>query len=107
MEGIVSAILGIVIIVLGILHTKGNLSLLHSYHKERVAEEDKAPFGKLVGLGTIIVGATLVATGGISVVGSLLTIDLSIISTIVLVVGLVVGLGINFYAMIKYNKGIF
>lgn len=107
MEGIVSAILGIVIIVLGILHTKGNLSLLHSYHKERVAEEDKAPFGKLVGLGTIIVGATLVVTGGLSVASSILTIDLSIISTVVLVVGLVVGLGINFYAMIKYNKGIF
>ena len=107
MEGIISAILGIVIIVLGILHTKGNLSLLHSYHKERVAEEDKAPFGKLVGLGTIIVGATLVVTGGLSVASSILTIDLSIISTVVLVVGLVAGLGLNFYAMIKYNKGIF
>ena len=107
MEGIISAILGIVIIVLGILHTKGNLSLLHSYHKERVAEEDKAPFGKLVGLGTIIVGATLVVTGGLSVASSILTVDLSIISTVVLVVGLVAGLCLNFYAMIKYNKGIF
>jgi hypothetical protein len=30
-----------------------------------------------------------------------------LVGTVLLVVGLVVGLGLSFYAMIKYNKGIF
>jgi hypothetical protein len=31
----------------------------------------------------------------------------TIVASVIMVIGLVVGLGLNFYAMIKYNKGIF
>ena len=108
MENVISIIIGVVCIVIGILHTKGNISLLHSYHRKRVAEEDKVPFGKAVGLGVIIVGASLILVGTLHIISNvLLSGMLSVIANIVLGVGLVVGLGISLYAIIKYNKGLF
>ena len=105
---IVSILVGIICIVLGILNTKGNISSLHSYHRARVKEEDKLPFGKLVGTGMIIIGSSLNVFGALSLVTELTSKLLYIlIGTVFLTVGLVVGLVITFYAMKKYNKGIF
>ena len=98
MENILAVIVGIVCIVIGISNRKGNLSMLHFYHKNNVSEEDRIPFGKLVGLGMIIVGAALAVYGGLSLVSA------AAIGNAVLIVGLVVGLGLAFYAMKKYNK---
>lgn len=98
MENILAVIVGVVCIVIGISNRKGNLSMLHSYHKNNVSEEDRIPFGKLVGLGMIIVGAALAVYGGLSLVSA------AAIGNAVLIVGLVVGLGLAFYAMKKYNK---
>ena len=52
---IVVFLVGVVFIVLGISNMRGNISTLHSYHRHRVSEEDRIPFGKQVGLGTIII----------------------------------------------------
>ena len=105
---IVTALIGVICIVLGISHRKGNISSLHSYHRNRVSEEDRIPFGKKVGLGTIIIGAAIIAFSGFSAV-TLYTDNevFTLIGTGVLIAGLVVGLVISFRAMIKYNKGIF
>ena len=65
---IVSALVGIVCIVLGVSNCKGNISSLHSYHRQRVSEEDRIPFGKKVGLGTIIIGAVIIVFSGLSAV---------------------------------------
>ena len=46
--------LGAVIIGLGVQNMKGNISSLHRYHRKRVTEEDRIPFGRKVGLGSII-----------------------------------------------------
>ncbi len=108
MESIVTIIIGVVLIVIGILNTKGNVSMLHSYHRKRVKPEDVLPFGKLVGLGTIIIGVSVVLMGVLSYLAIALQNELCLtIGYVVLIVGFVVGLGINFYAMFKYNKGIF
>ena len=108
MEGIVSVIIGIVLIFIGILNRKGNISLLHSYHRKRVSEADILPFGKMIGLGTIIIGAGLIIGGGLSLVALYLGQEIyTYISYAVLGVGFVSGMGIIFYAMFKYNKGIF
>ncbi|MBO5927153.1 MAG: hypothetical protein J6Q38_06350 [Clostridia bacterium] len=108
MDSIVSAIIGVVFIIIGISNRKGNISLLHSYHRKRVSEEDRLPFGKMVGLGMIIIGISLLFMGGLSFIANSLQESIySIIGIVILIVGLVVGLGISFYAMIKYNKGIF
>ena len=108
MESIVSAMIGAVCIIIGISNRKGNISLLHSYHRKRVSEEDRLPFGKAVGLGMIIIGLALMIMGILSFVASSLQKGIyANIGTVILIAGLIVGLGISFYAMIKYNKGIF
>ena len=108
MESIVTLIVGIIIIVLGILNTKGNISFLHSYHTKNVKEEDRLPFGKKVVLGTIILGIGLILMGVLSFLSDILTLPILLyIGFGVMGVGIVVGLIIIFGAMIKYNKGIF
>ena len=104
---IVSALVGIVCIVLGVSNCKGNISSLHSYHRQRVSEEDRIPFGKKVGLGTIIIGAVIIVFSGLSAVTLYTNNDLFIlIGAGILIAGIIVGLVIIFKAMIKYNKGI-
>ena len=104
----VTVIIGLICITLGISHTKGNLSSLHSYHVERVKEEDKIPFGKRVGLGTIIIGIGLIIFGALTYAAELSgNGTFATVGTAVLIVFLIIGLIFAFSAMIKYNKGIF
>lgn len=104
----VPGILGIILIVLGIMNMKGNISSLHWYHRQRVTEEDRKPFGKLVGLGTLIIGVALIISGILFCISEATAKELwLIIGCFITVVGIVVGLVLSFYAMIKYNKGIF
>ena len=107
-SAIVIFIVGAVCVALGIAHTKGHISSLHAYHRNRVREEDRIPFGRTVGLGTIIMGGALCVNGILGGVGYLTGEKLfTWIGIGVMSVGLLVGLGISFYAMVKYNKGIF
>ena len=108
MEGLLVAAVGVVCIVLGIQNCRGNISSLHSYHRNRVSEEDKPKFARLVGIGTIIAGASCAVMGALSFLSEKLqNAAYMTAGSVALAVGLVVGLGISFYAMIKYNKGIF
>ena len=103
-----SIIVGILCIVLGALNMGGNISSIHSYHRNRVSEEDRLPFGRLVGLGTIIIGVSLITFGGLTLVSELLKSEVYMwIGLVVMFVGLVAGIVLSFYAMIKYNRGIF
>lgn len=86
-------ILGIIIIGIGISNMKGNISSLHAYHRNRVKEEDVLPFGRMVGLGTIIIGIFLIIS--------------MFLSESILIIGLVLGLIPILYGMFKYNGGIF
>ena len=105
---IVSAIIGIICIILGISNTQGNISSLHYYHRHRVSEEERIPFGKQVGLGTIIIGVGIILFSILSAI-TLYTEStvFTLIGTAVLITGIVVGMIITFKAMIKYNNGIF
>lgn len=105
---IVTFLVGVVCIVLGISNMRGNISSLHSYHRSRVSEEDRIPFGKQVGLGTIIVGIGVIVFSVLSSVTLYTENDIFIlVGTAVLIIGIILGLVISFRAMIKYNKGIF
>ena len=105
---IVAFLVGVVCIVLGISNMRGNISSLHSYHRSRVSEEDRIPFGKQVGLGTIIVGIGIIVFSVLSSVTLYTENDIFIfVGTAVLIIGIILGLVISFRAMIKYNKGIF
>ena len=105
---IVTFLIGVVCIVLGISNMRGNISSLHSYHRSRVSEEDRIPFGKQVGLGIIIVGIGIIVFSVLSSVTLYTENDIFIlVGTAILIIGIILGLVISFRAMIKYNKGIF
>ena len=108
MEYIFTVILGIALIVIGLLNRKGNISMFHSYHTKRVREEDRLPFGKLVGLGMIIMGISMILYGVLLFLTNYLQNDLLlVIANIDMIAGFVIGIGLAFYEMFKYNKGIF
>ncbi len=100
-EFILQTVIGVILIVLGIFNVKGNISLLHSYHRKRVKEEDIKPFGKKVGTGTIIIGITIISAGVFAIF------NYTDICNVINVVGIATGCIVIFYALFKYNKGIF
>ncbi len=105
---IITTLVGIVCILLGNSNMKGNISSLHSYHRHRVTEEDRLPFGRLIGLGTIIVGISIIIFSILSTITLLNNNQIYIIiGSAIMIAGIVIGLIITFHAMIKYNKGIF
>ena len=105
---IVSLAIGIVLMIMGVFNIKGNVSMLHKYHTKRVVPEDIKPFGKLVGIGSIIAGIGLVFKGVFSFVAqSNCNHTFDTVGTVLLIASLVVSIGLILFAMIKYNKGIF
>jgi len=100
-EFIIQIIIGLFLIIIGIFNMKGNISMLHSYHRKRVKKEDVIPFGKKVGIESIIIGITIILAGIFTIL------NYTNISNIILGIGLVIGFIIIFYAIFKYNKGIF
>lgn len=107
-EFIFTFALGILLCVLGAINMTGNVRSLHRYHWHRVTPENIKPFGKLVGLGTIIIGFALSIFSILMMIFEKTQIDLLVISgSIFLSVCVITGLIMMFYAMIKYNKGIF
>ena len=105
---IVTFLVGVVCIVLGASNMRGNISSLHSYHRHRVSEEDRIPFGKQVGLGTIIVGIGIIVFSVLSSVTLYTENNIFIlVGTAILIIGIILGLVMCFRAMMKYNKGLF
>lgn len=108
LEYVVVMLVGVVLIVMGVLNFLGNISLIHSYHYKRVKEEDKGVFCKLMGVGTIIIGACITIGGLLSLIAyKTANASLEITSYVISISGLVIGVAFFLYAMIKYNKGIF
>ena len=108
MENILMLIIGVVFIIIGLLNRKGNVSMLHSYHKKRVSEEDMLPFGKMVGLGMIIIGIAMIFAAILFFLFVSFNAKIyNVLGNVVLGVGFAAGLIVSFYAMLKYNKGIF
>ena len=104
----VSFLIGVVCIALGIANWRGNIESIHAYHRKRVAEENRVPFGRMVGMGTIIIGAGVCVDSILSAITVWTENGIfALVGTIVMGVAIVVGLVISFWAMIKYNKGIF
>ena len=105
---ITTAGLGLLVSILGIINMTGNISSLHWYHRQRVTEKNRKPFGRLVGLGTLIIGIAIIVYGTLFFIFEQTQLEfLMIIGTVELILGIVVGLIISFYAMKKYNHGIF
>ena len=100
--------LGRLVSILGIINMTGNISSLHWYHRQRVTEENRKPFGKLVGLGTLIIGLSMIVFGILFLIFEQTQLQaFVVIGVIELIVSIIVGMFVSFYAMKKYNGGIF
>lgn len=101
MEDIILLVLGLFITVTGIINMTGNISTVHSYNRRKVTEKDVPKYGKAIGLGTLIIGVSLVVAFVMTVL------ELEIAIPFVIIPALVVGLAFILYAQFKYNKGLF
>lgn len=92
---------GIVFIVLGSFNMRGNIATIHWYNRRKVSPEDQMPYCRLVGLGTIVIGAAMIVSALLQAfVGTK-------VGALLLLPGLVLGLVLVLIAQIKYNKGLF
>ena len=78
----------------------GDVYKRQSYNRRRVKEEDVPKYGRAVGTGTLIIGASLIAAF-VTAFWSEKAMSFIVIPA------LVIGLGFILYAQFKYNKGIF
>ncbi|MBO7214373.1 MAG: hypothetical protein J6V66_02635 [Clostridia bacterium] len=107
-ELITVLVIGVALIVIGILNFKGNIKTMHAYHRKRVKEEDILPYGRLVGIGTMIAGVSIMIVGSGGYVSDVTGNKVyGLVSAIVGVALIALALVLIIYAMIKYNKGIF
>lgn len=93
-------ILGALLCVLGVVNLRGNISTIHSYNRRKVREEDVPKYGRAMGTGTLIIGASLV-------VSFVTTFWSEAIMAFIIIPALLVGLGFMLYAQFKYNGGLF
>ena len=98
-------IFGILLIPLGIMNIKGNISSIHWYNRTRITEETRPKYGKFVGIGTLIIAGGLVFS---AVLNMLVKMNIAVlISGAITLITVIVGLAFILYAQFKYNKGIF
>ena len=100
MDNILLLILGIFLSALGIVNIKGNISTIHSYNRRKVKEEDVPKYGKAVGTGTVIIGASLI-------LAYLVTFWNEAAIDYIVLPAMAIGLAFILYGQIKYNHGIF
>jgi len=93
--------LGAIIAMLGIFNMSGNIASIHWYNRRKVTKENQKAYCFVVGLGTLIIGASLMIAG---IIQALVSAE---ISSVLMVIGLVIGLVLILYGQFKYNRGIF
>ena len=92
-------VLSLVFIYLGyLMWKKEKITLLHSYHYDKVSPSDKKIFCKISGLGVIFIGIGLLVTAII------IGITDSALSFIVFALAFIVGVVLLIYAGAKYNR---
>ena len=96
---VITGAIGILLIVLGcLLWKKEMITILHSYHTDKVAPENKKAFCKLSGIGLIVIGSGLLLTSAI------LGITDSAYSFVCFAVCFAAGLFLLISAGMKYNR---
>jgi uncharacterized membrane-anchored protein len=82
---------------------KGKTDLIHDYHQKKVT--DKSAYGKAFGKAMLVVSASLLLSGIISLFA--FSELISMIAVAALFVGLFIGIALIVAVQIKYNKGVF
>ena len=78
--------LGAIIAALGIFNLRGNIASIHWYNRRKVTKENQLPYCRCVGLGTLIVGLSMIISG---IVQAFVGIEAG---GIIIIVGFMVGL---------------
>ena len=92
--------MGILIALASIPNLRGNPASVHRCNRRRVSPEDAPRYGKIMGLGTAIVGASIVLTAILLMIW-----DVEALFFLILA-GCIFGVAVMIYAQIKYNKGL-
>lgn len=100
-ESIEQLAIGTLLTVLGIFNMKGNIASIHWYNRRKVTKENQKTYCMCMGLGTLIIGVSLIAAGIIQVFVGVE------VGSIFIAVGVVIGLVLMLYAQFKYNRGLF
>lgn len=91
--------IGIAFLVIGwLVWKKEKITLIHSYHYDKVSDTDKGAYTALVGKGTWIIGTGIIITGIVDLITQ------TGWGWIVFGVSFIVGLGIMILAGIRYNR---
>ncbi len=101
MEYIILLIFAICIIILGIFNFKGNITSIHWYNRSKVTRENTKKYGKIMGIGTLIIGICMVVTAILQMIFNNENI------WYITVLGIIIGWIFMIYGQLKYNKGIF
>ena len=94
-------LIGIVLVILGITNIKGNISSIHWYNRSKVSANDIPKYGKCMGSGTFIIGASLILSALLEVIFKTAVFDYIVLA------GCIVGVAVMLYGQFKYNKGVF
>ena len=93
--------LGVFCVVLGAFNLKGNIASIHWYNRRKVSREDQLPYCRLMGWGTLVIGAGMILSAIVSaMIGSA-------IGELLILPAVVIGLALMLVAQFKYNRGIF
>ena len=107
-EHIFMLVIGVIFFIISIINFSGNIKTLHSYHRKRVKKEDEKPLGRIVGTGMLIIALGMIANGIISIVCLNNPNEvIQKVAEIAVIVCFAVGITLNIYGIIKYNKGLF
>lgn len=98
-------ILGILMVFIGIENVKGNIASIHWYNRRRITEETRPKYGKLMGIGTLVIAGGLIFS---AVLNMIVKMNIAVlIGGAITLITVIVGIVFILYAQFKYNKGIF
>ena len=100
MKNLILLILGIIISAIGILNIRGNIGTVHSYNRKKVKEEDIPKYGKVIGIGTLIIGISVI-------LAYVLAFWKEEYTAYAITPGVIIGLAFILYGQFKYNRGLF
>ena len=101
MESLFAVLVGLLLIGLGIVNMRGNISTIHWYHRTRIREEDKLHYGKWVGGGTVVIGCGVACAALRELLIAWESAELIVLPA------LIIGFAMILYAQFKYNGGLF
>jgi len=101
MKFVALLVLGVIILFSSFGNLRGNMSTIQPYMRRRVSAADAPKYAKTMGLGTLIIGTSIIITALLQ-----LLFDSEALFYISLF-GILAGVALMLYAQFKYNKGLF